>query len=251
MNEIAISTVIIIILILPGAIFRKAYYSSYFSSKYFSTSNFEFLVFVVSLTLIIHTIGLSIYCVFFNLDVNFLQSFLFVPENDSLQILINNLGWIILYNVSLNVFGFVAGVFTRTMVRRQKWDVLYNFPRFNNLWHYVFSGEILALRTKNLSLVPNVDILYVNILVETINENLLLYSGFVEQYDLKNDNLESLHLKAVRRRKLSKKDYEKIPGNIMVFKGSNILNLNVFYVDLLDDLNSNVPDSVQLSIKNF
>lgn len=116
-------------------------------------------------------------------------------------------------------------------------DTKVKFLRFNNNWHYLFTGKILKFKKidhdNNISL--KVKYTYLDILVQDKGDDTSLYSGLFADYDLSCDNLnklEKIYLYKATRYKKKEDGFEvkSIPGNIFTIMADRIVNINCTYV---------------------
>lgn len=91
-------------------------------------------------------------------------------------------------------FAAMVGFFLSRVVQIFGLDTKIKFLRFNNNWHYLFTGKILKFKKvdhdHNLRL--KVKYTYLDILVQDKGENSTLYSGLFADYDLSSDNVNKL-----------------------------------------------------------
>lgn len=141
------------------------------------------------------------------------------------------------------VFSSIVGYFSSKIILFFNWDTKWKFLRFNNNWHYQFTGRILKFK-KNISIGFNhklkVKYTYLDILVSENGDKTSLYSGLYADYDLNPTDitkLEKVHLyKAARYKNVDGEVITKnIPGNIFTIMGANILNINCTYICYNED----------------
>ena len=195
--------------------------------------------------------------------------------NDTKNFLKYGLGKFILYSLIIFTFSALIGNLSARILRAFKLDHKYKIFRFRNQWYYIFSGEVLSFqkfkKAKGLhfnSLPENQKILttYADILIANPQGNRELYTGFVVDYDLNQEDISQLDkiylLDAYRYKKpnrsgfndsgifqntsstndffeFSKIDEEdshssrrriNIPGDLLVVSGKNILNINLTFI---------------------
>ena len=151
-----------------------------------------------------------------------------------------NLGWILLYFLSLLATSLLLGTAVQQVVRYFGLDVRFGPLRFNNKWHYLFSGELFNRDFEMGS--GAVAGTSVSTLVAVGNLT-YLYVGVLYEYEFgKDGRLEKLILTAARRRRIvdetdktkpKPKDYYRIRGDFFVLSGHEIktLNIDYFYLD--------------------
>jgi len=145
---------------------------------------------------------------------------------------------IVFYLVSLGIISAASGYLVRKLIRKLKLDRKYKLLRFQNEWHYVFTGEILDF-PKVPGKSEEVDITYIDALVKT-DEGTIIYMGLLADYVLSKDGgLDRIYLKDVRRRFLnnqteqaednSTNKYYELPGEFFVLAYDKIINLHITY----------------------
>lgn len=273
-------------IIIPGILFRRYYYYGEFS-KQFNTKDpvlhsiFLSIVPGVCLQLIGFFLLSKIeYFEIENLKIfNIFKDFAFLErENvgeDTKYFLNNGLGKFILYSLIIFTFSAIIGNLSSRLLRVFKLDLKHKIFRFKNQWYYVFSGEVLNFqkfkKAKGLhynSLPENQEVLitFADILVATQEGNRELYTGFVVDYDLNQEDISKLDkvylLDTYRYKKPNSSNYTdsdifnnisstneihqilniqdknsyasrkriNIPGDLFIVSGQNILNINLTYI---------------------
>jgi hypothetical protein len=174
------------------------------------------------------------------------------PEKSSFSNIQQNSINILLYNASMFLVAGVSGYSLKKVVRKQKWDRLNKFFRFQNSWHYVLKGEFFDFPKADITLdedtVEDIEFVFIDAIVEINNES-YLYDGILVDYELSNDGgLRNISLTGAERRNLKndskivdgiKADnsgkYYPIKGHILLLKYSEIKNLNFTYYTLTFD----------------
>lgn len=101
-----------------------------------------------------------------------------------------NAGFIFIYNLSILIFAGLSGFVGKQIVRKQKWDRKYKYFRFQNVWHYILTGEFFDFPRASFTIsdkVSAIEMVFVDALVET-QEGTLLYNGILVDYELNNMN---------------------------------------------------------------
>lgn len=118
-------------------------------------------------------------------------------------------------------------------------DTRFKIFRYENNWHYLFSGKILRFKKHDPSIQtkqPRVKYTYVDVLAENSSEKPTLYSGLIANYDLNfrdPSKLDRIYLyKAARYKKSESGEIvlKSIPGNIFTLLGPKIININCTYI---------------------
>jgi hypothetical protein len=241
--NIAISTILILILILPGITLRKFYYSEEFSSQYTTKNLFELIISTFLPSIFLHFLMVGIVNLL-GFHVNFeivgqLLTHKGYPEEAFRNINVNKVN-IFLYQIFTISLSGGIGYSLRKLIRQKLWDSKYKLLRFQNSWHYIITGEFFNFKRASLDLitdeVKSIDITYVDALVD-YPEGSVIYEGFLVDYELYGkDDLKYITLKDVERRilplnneKANKTESYTMPGHIVVIPYEKILNLNFSY----------------------
>ncbi len=250
---------ILILIVLPGLIFRRLYFYGEFSKQFHSDYSF---IKVLSLSAVP---GLVIFIVIYLFYDNFISeidigsvidklkeindpSFSFRKSNEiPLRQLIN-------FKASpfigfLYLTSFLIGALAGRFVRITKLDTKFKLLRFKNYWFYFFNGlhtdfkKMRHLRQKNKKhIFTKADILI------DFNNKPELYSGIIEDYELDSNSsnvLSKIVLREAYRYKVKKKKKVPvpIPGSLFVVDCSALKNINLTYVyeDAKSVLDSKIP----------
>jgi len=242
--NIALTTLVFLIFLLPGFIFRRIYYSGEFSKEYFK-EHFVSLIFPTLISSsVIHLLGY--YClpnVITQPDIKTISALLSgTTDSNVLSSALSNmlihLPIIFWYTVIISLLAMIFGLACKWIVRRLKLDRKFKILRFQNEWHYVFSGEILDFPG-----VPGesdyIDFVYVDALTET-KEGTIIYRGILADYVLTAANgIDRIYLKEVKRRYLNQDNqsdsaYYLMPGDFFVIPFSQVANLHLSYYRIPD-----------------
>ncbi len=250
--SIALSTLVLFFLLIPGIIFRRFYFSEEFSGEYFKETFFGVFISTILPSLLFHFLWYFLVKIF-NQQVD-----LFIlgdivsqqPSKYSFENIQNNSFKILSHNLSMFIVAGYSGYYIKKLVRRRKWDRTYKFFRFQNSWHYILKGEFFDFPRADMALekdtVEDIEFVFIDAIAEIYGES-YLYDGILVDYELSNDGgLETISITNAQRRKLSddsdiskkgdKKDnsdkYYPISGHILVLKYCELKNLNFTYLTL-------------------
>lgn len=259
--SIAVSSLILFFLLIPGLAFRRTYFSEEFSKQYVKESFFGIFISSFVPSIFFHFFGFLIfgyYCNIIKLDVFFdiLQS---KPSLTSIENISESFNWILIYNVGLFVFSSISGAFLKNLVRTKKLDRKYKFLRYQNQWHYILTGEFFDFPRANIDLdkssVEDIEFVFVDALIE-VNGTSYLYDGILVDYELSNDGgLDFIIIKNAERRKLEADrelddngkridnidSYYPISRHLLILKYSEIKNINFSYYKLEEEKGSFFP----------
>lgn len=252
-------------IIIPGILFRRYYYYGEFSKQFHTKDPVLHSIFLstvpgVCLQLIgFYFLSQITYFEIENIKVfNVFKDFAYLESkeigDDTRDFLSNGLGKFILYSTIIFFFSAIIGNLTSRLLRVCNFDRAYKIFRFKNQWYYIFSGEVLKFQkfktAKGLhfnKLPENQKVLmtFADILVSNPEGNRELYTGFVVDYDLNNDDISKLDkiylLDAYRYKRptnpnefTNEKDHSRkrinIPGDLLIVSGEKILNINLTYI---------------------
>ena len=240
--SIAFSTIVLILFLLPGLVFRRSYFTEEFSKQYFKASPFAIFISSFIPSLVIHLVGFySVPCLTsYYIDLSVLVK-LFTDQFD--QQCADNIKLystaIIKYNITLVLFAAILGAMSKRFVRYLKWDRKYKMFRFRNAWHYIVTGELFDFPRVNMSLdtdeVKDIELVFCNVLME-LNNTSYLYDGILVDYELnENNGLSRISLANTQRRKIDNDEidsstrYYHIKGHVMIFEYSKVKNINFSY----------------------
>jgi hypothetical protein len=240
--------IIIFLILFPGLIFRRLYFHDQFSKEFNSNHNLASLLAIS----VVPGIFLCTFCIFsYHLFVSevsiagLIDSFKEINNADykfSQEENITSLNKKIYENV-LPFIGFeylisiIIGLISGRFIRILGLDVKFKILRFKNYWFYLITGEHTRFkRHKHLSQ-ENKKLLLTkaDILIDT-NSGTQLYSGIVIDYELKQNDCNTLSKIYLIQAERYKKDKDEkvqrreIPGNLMVVDCSSLVNINFTYV---------------------
>jgi hypothetical protein len=260
--NIALSSLILFFLLIPGILFRRLYFSEEFSKQYIKESFFAIFFSSFIPSVFFHSLWFFIFSFKFNLirlDI-FFNILSQNPSINSIENISNSFDWIIWYNSSLFLIAALSGFLLKKVIRNLKADRKYKFLRYKNTWHYILTGESFDFPRANVNLsddnVEDIEFVFVDALI-VVNDSSYLYDGILVDYELSNDDgLEFITIKNAKRRKIdadcsidedgnksdNSKSYYPISGHMLVLKYSEIKNLNFsFYKLQTNDVNEYFP----------
>lgn len=247
--NIALSTVVLFILLIPGLLFRRFYYTEEFSKEYFKQTFFGTFLSAFIPSLIFHSFWYYLAKFFGHpIDLSVIGNLLTGSNNKEIYNAIDSsIGRIILYNGSIAVTAGLAGFFFKKIIRSKKLDRTYKLFRFQNSWHYVLKGEFFDFPRASFDLidteVEEIEFVYIDALVDT-NAGTILYEGIFVDYELSAEGgLNYITLKNTSRKFLSEvvekplpdkqseieEDKHSINGHIVVLPFHQIKNINLSY----------------------
>lgn len=243
--------IIIIIILFPGAVLLRTYYSHFKVKKASIFVPFtEYLVRGVFFSFFIHAGALSIIynCYGKVPDLNLLYSIIIAKPNVPLSgdLTIAFL-YFSLYSIIIILLSWLISKSFKRLVESYNAHLNYNALRNCNYWFEIFSAKYLERRSVKGS-EENTDLLFLDVLVK----DGIIYSGYLQDfnYSPSKDQLENLVLRHTFKRKLleSKQEgslevenetelirisrYKKyqIPGDIFIVPADQIENINIHYL---------------------
>lgn len=266
--NIALATLTLLIILYPGFLFRRFYFTEEFSKEYFKQSVTDLIFSSILPGFFIHFLG---YLLFIKgraeIDV-FTIGTLLSGTSDADKVtrafrtVYEKSPFIISYFAGVSALGMIAGFLTKLIVRNFKLDRKIKLFRFQNEWHYIFSGEILDF-PKVSGKAEDIDCSYVDALVKT-DEGTVIYSGLLTDYILtKEGGIDRIYLTSVKRRFLKDdiiyssesqkeqkqkdpddKRYYYLPGQFFIIPYNLVINLHITYYKftITSDLKEMIKD---------
>lgn len=245
--NIALGTVILFIIVVPGIIMRRFYFTEEFSRKYIRNSIIDEMVFAIVPAFIIHFIAIVFIhqCTPYYIDFDTLA--ILLTNTGTTQDIIrcfrtirDNITAITFYNVLLWNSAAFTGFLARIIVRKNKLDRKYQFLKYSNDWHYLLTGEFADF-PKISGDSERIDLIYIDALVRADGKN-VLYTGILVDYKLAAAGiLDFLILKEAKRGYPSEKspgviNSIAIPGDYFILLYNQVLNLNLTYYQLEEEI---------------
>lgn len=252
--NIALATLTLLIILYPGFLFRRFYYTGEFSKEYFKQSITDLIFSSILPGFLLHFIGYFFFikgrAEFDVITIGTLLS----GTSDSAKVtqafeaVYKHAPFVTRYFLGVSLLGMISGFMTLLVVRKTKLDRKFKMFRFQNEWYYIFSGEILDF-PKVLGKAKEIDVCYIDVLTNTA-EGTVLYTGLLEEYILSREGgIDRIYLTDVKRRffkndidtndDLTKEEsgvdndhYYYMPGNLFVIPYNQIMNINVTYYNV-------------------
>ncbi|NDK54778.1 hypothetical protein [Pontibacter fetidus] len=261
----AVASILIVLIIAPGLIMSRGFFSAPFTKRILPSNPVNELISAILPSVVLHALYLVIVQNWTDYQVDFplLGNLLFSSSNpDRIKESFSNLSTffvpIAIYHIVLWAVAYLLGLIGRVIIRFGSLDINLAYFRFNNKWHYIFSGEITRFPDVQRPPITRIDMRVVDMLVDTADGS-IIYSGILQDYSLNNNaELDSLTLSHVFRRPLteevngkndageevlvqaqSQRKY-KVPGALMVIPYSKVVNINLHYAAL------NRPGEIQI-----
>lgn len=241
--HVAVQTILIFFFVaFPGVVFRRFYFRGEFSKQFDSKGWSHSLFLSLIIGLFIHLILISTYyCNGFLIDIVKLKELLYsyeemcIPDfSDGLQIGLGFWYLGLLYFIPL-----LTGLSLYFFVRYTRLDIFLPIFRFQNYWHYYFTGEVYRykhFKTTSKRNKQKVKFTYVNALVKETESTNTLISGFLSQYTINRNtrDLEYIYLSRPKKTTCFNTSIEEqeidIKSNIMALPRERIININLLYL---------------------
>lgn len=258
--QIALSSLFLLLLILPGIIFRYFYRKGFWKSPVALSSFFNEFLYGIAFSLVIHlfiykTILLLGYSYNFYIVISILAGN--ISDNNLLDISCNIRSFfdeILIYFLSIFLFSTILGLFLHSVIRELKLDLKFKIFRFKNDWYYAFYGEKsiidnlenksfiekLLISRKNIDKALNKLYIFISVVV-VIGEKQVLYKGTLQNFYFDNKgNLDRIVLGDVIRRNLEhdqdkleelkiENPFYRVQGDTLVINYRDIKTLNLDY----------------------
>jgi hypothetical protein len=160
------------------------------------------------------------------------------------------------YLVATNVAALVVGGGLHGIVRTSQLDLRWEWLRFNNEWHYLFSGEVWLFEKKTDQ---TVDWVFASVVVDQGEASILYWGRLIDYVFDRAGTLDKIILTQAQRRFLTPESdrdnyppdeeeeiegpdlppasdrYYPIRGEYFVIEYENVQTLNVEYYEVLDE----------------
>lgn len=225
----------IVILIVPGIIFKRFFFQGAFSGQFNSGLFADRIITSLFWGILVQIIAVLTFSRFINISYKDWRSMLQklylnvvnnkLPEITADQLL--NVLFYAIYSVSLAA---ILGFFIYKIIRALSLDLKIPAFRFLNQWHYYFKGEILHTPEFKITNRGNVISTEVDLMLKNDDGRSNLFSGLLTQYALNTKNeLETLYLTGATRYSQSQHIVKHIPGDIFIVPFSTVQNINIRY----------------------
>lgn len=225
----------IVILIVPGIIFKRFFFQGAFSGQ-FNTGIFADRI-ITSLFwgILVQIISILTFSRIINVSYQdwreMLQNlYLNVVDNKLPNVTPDQLLNVLFYAVYSVVLAAALGFFFFKVIRLLGLDLKLPAFRFLNQWHYYFKGEIL--RTPEFKMTGRGKVLSteVDLMLKDNDGKSNLFSGLLTQYTLNTKNeLDTIYLTGASRFSQSLSGMKQIPGDIFIIPFSTVQNMNIRY----------------------
>ena len=256
--------VVLLLLIFPGLIYRRLYFYGEFSKEFKSNFNLFSLLAISTIPGLINLILIYVlYDSFFeSIDLGEIidtfkninnENYRFTKTDTTpLKDLINSkaapfIGFLYL---SSFIFGAISG----RIVRLSRLDTKFKLLRFKNYWFYIFNGQHTNFKKMKHLRLENKKHLFTkaDILIDSNNKT-HLYSGIVVDYELLDNNCNSLNkIMLQNAKRYSHKDGGTIPveisGNLLIIDCTTMKNINLTYAyeEAKSILKSKLPNIIDI-----
>ncbi len=280
MANIAGVALLLLIAFLPGLAFRRCYFTGPFSKQYAKPRLDSLLVAAFIPAVLLQLVGqfsadLFGTAAFYELLAEKLFEMKPVLNETLQQVRRPSSSAVAWQQACLITLGGVLGALSRAIVRTRKLDLRFKLFRFDNVWQYILRGELYAFpevppraQLNQETAAGSGEAVEIDLLVQGPGEP-MIYKGELVDYHLsEGSTIKFIILANVSRRRLSKdpedlgkaadettstveKRFYAIPGDMLVFYGEYILNINVRFVRLTlaqgEDLGAYYGDPVGLA----
>jgi len=225
----------VIILIVPGIIFKRFYFQGAFSKQFNSGLFADRIITSLFWGIIVQILGLLSYSRIINIKyadfkVRALLFYKNVLGNSLPNLSLSQLLNILLYSMYSVCLAAALGLFFYKIVRALQLDLKSPAFRFTNHWHYYFRGEILQTKEFNGNAIGKVISTEVDVMTKDNNGKSNLFSGLLTQYTLnQNHEIEALYLTGSSRFSQTSGNTKVIPGDIFIIPYATVQNLNIRY----------------------
>ncbi|UAM97420.1 hypothetical protein K8354_13995 [Polaribacter litorisediminis] len=236
MPELALNTIILIVLILfPGLIVRRFYFIGNFSKQYFKGEWSERIVTSIFWGLITQLISLLLFSYTSWAKVNDSNEVIKTIFNgkipDNLITDSNSIIFLLTYITFSLILSATLGYLAHKIIRLLGFDIRNSAFRYSNNWHYYFKGEIL--KTEDFSKYKKLKILFtwVDVIIDTKDGKNKMIQGVLSQYTINNKtgDLEYLYIDEAERWSNNSKSFKPVNSHIFVVPFKNVIDFNIRY----------------------
>lgn len=263
---IAFPALLILLLALPGIIFRYFYRRGFWNTPVDFTTVPEEIVVGSIIAAPIHAVWIPLVSFLFGDTVDFESIFLFVTGQiaakqeilaRSSSFIASSPSVILRYFLGIYLFALALGYLAHFVVRRLHLDLQFPFFSFDNDWYYLFKGEKFAQQLSGQAIPSRSEIdavlrdiagAYVTVVVEQA-EQAYIYRGIVDDFFFdRQGNLDRFVLLQAHRRVLGADRDTEVPeapipegdhsryypilGNFLVVQYKHVKTLNIEYFKL-------------------
>ncbi len=241
--NLALSAIILIILLLPGVVAIRAYYTSFTDKASGIAVPFSDLLFKgILISIFLHAIAISVIHLCnstfsFNLLFEILAGKDIYASDSYLSGYFIEFIW---YNILISLIAWFMAKGFKSWVRRRNFDINFFSLKNTNYWFYVFSGRYLD--TKGVQgTEAETDLIVLDVLT---NSN-IIYSGILLDFNYSplKDELQNIILGAACKRSFEKEGKDEhsehstgipalIPGDVFIIPMSKVVNININYISI-------------------
>lgn len=225
----------IIILIVPGTIFKRFYFQGSFSGQFNSGLFADRIITSLFWGILVQLAAALTFSRFIGASYQdwrlMLQSiYRNIIENKLPNTTPEELLTVLAYSTYSVALAAVCGALLYKVVRIFELDLHFPAFRFLNHWHYYFRGEILKTSDFRTSSGNKVISTEVDLMLKDNDGKSNLFSGLLTQYTLNSKNeLENIYLTGTSRFSQSASRMKIIPGDIFIVPFSTVQNMNIRY----------------------
>ncbi len=236
--NLALGSIILFLVLLPGIVFRSSYLSSSFSRKVIDKNPIDDIFFAILPAVFFHFLGIVIInsrevgVCGSKVNLEFLMQLSTSSVKGDFSPISEFPLEIFLYNLSVILISLLFGHLIREAIRYSKLDRKTRLFRFTNKWHYVFSGELLDFPN-----IPDessdVDIIMLDVLSDVSGKSVIYSGQYLDHSLTKDGDLENIIIKFP-----SKKDFDsdneivEISSRFFLIPYQTIKNLNIRYFSI-------------------
>ena len=243
--SIALGTIIIFIIVLPGIVFKINYFTTDFAKRDKSKSFANDLIWAIIPSFLFHTIGLTLAYEIAGFKIDYMAFGHLITGTISPELLnkiLNdfhaNILPILTYNIWINLSAIFIGNMLRNIVRAFSLDIRWKLFRFNNKWCYLLTGESMQFHENygDYKIKYSIDGLVADILVDREDKSLIYTGELLNFYTNRKGDLETLVLSGTYVKEFDtiakRTQYKEIPDTEFIIPYKNVCNLNLRFYSL-------------------
>ncbi|MBB5285032.1 hypothetical protein HNQ92_003180 [Rhabdobacter roseus] len=232
-----ITTLFIVLLIVPGVFFKRFYFTGEFSKQFGVGLFADRLITSIFWGLIVQIITFLTFSRFFGFTLKEIKLYITngyakLAKNELPDDFDNYNLWMILgYLFASIVIAALLGIVCHSIIRAFKIDTKFRVFRFSNHWNYYFRGDILSSGDFKKQRKGKVLSTYIDVVMDGGNQKPKMFSGFLSQYTIsaRTGELEAIFLTDVKKYSESKQAFKEIPSDFLIIPYNKVIDLNIRY----------------------
>lgn len=239
--SLGIGVLLLLLLLFPGLVFKFGYLNGHGKYKYPRVGFLDELLISILPAFFFQFVGFLFveYILRYSVDFALIYQITMGKGDLAAELLKNSLIYFFSYTFIIVTIAFFAGLQFSKLSMNYGWYRKLDFLRLHSDWHFQLFTDL-----------NNCDLIRIQVLTN-IGGKAFIYSGILlEFYTNANNELDRLLMGYVFRRPFDKdkveseleenddffKRYYEVPGDIFIINAKDILNMNISYMDVNEEL---------------